>query len=1227
MKLKKILSSALVFVMLFSSIVAVIPVSSLAQDTPAVTVNVATGDNVITDADAVKAICNEYLNYGYGALDFETADDMLAYEISKGYIDSIEAGNYSLYLNRYTGFLYYKNNVTGQILTSNPIDPAYKTKNPNNIVSFGKTVLDTMSQVELEYFQVTNSSNKGVYNSLDWIMKGSLLEVSAIENGIKVTYTLGEATEGFIAPGAMLFDSFRTHIAAPMFAKYAELLQTYCGDFDEALGAKKGITSYNVDEMESVFTAAGVYKLSSVKNAAEALDSYALEKLTESNAGYQAIHAFKDNISNILGSYTVIVPEQVKRDAAAWDLWVKRLPVLEDDLACVYMEQNAVISALRQLDMAMKAAVPSYTLSMVSVHEEECGFSANADKPATFKCAIQYSIATDGTLIVEMPESDFSYDTETFNVKSVTPLKYFGAGDMAEDGYIFFPDGSGAIVEYEDFFFGDETNKINTSMSVSGKVYGADYCYNKITGAHREQITMPIYGIVTGVPASKTTVDKGYAASGSTVTNGFFTVIEEAGALSNIAFASTPATHRYAYAFSSFTPHPSDEVDLSQSLSVSNLGSYAMLVQGKYAGSYKTKITMLTDDGIAQNAALTSYYPSNYVGMAFCYRDYLKANGTLTALSEVSADLPLYIEALGSIDITKKILSFPVTVSTPLTTFEDVEMMYDQLSTAVKQLQDKAAYYTSLANETPDDEETLKKNYQATADKYTELAAKVKDIKNINFKLTGFANGGMLFTYPAKVKWESAVGGKRGFKTLLEKSAEVNANNDGVSNFSVYPDFDFMYISNTSTFDGVSKGRNAARMVDNRYASKQVYDSISQEYETLFTLLISTDSLDKLYSKFSKKYSKYETANISVSTLGSDLNSNFNEKNVIDRETAMGHVTALLDRMSNKDGYSLMTDVGNIYSVKYVDHIINMSTDSSHFRYSSYAIPFVGMVLHGYVNYAGTPLNYSGSPDYDILRAIENGASLYYILCCENTNYLKEDMELSKYYGIDYENWFDKITEQYATLNAAIGDLQKYNIINYEVLVAERVIDDDEMTGNYYRLAEEFVAAVDASLSRKIDLAIKALRDNNQAGGINLTVDRAGLVAALAEIIDVELVAGAAPTGMLADFVSAMEKVIVAYERYYTNDGGTAVTFGAADVSYESLYSYTTDSVADSDDYKITDFTCDNNTIVRVTYYNQETNDTVVFILNYNNFAVDVRLADGAEPITLDAYGYVRIDV
>ena len=1254
MNMKKILSTALVFVMLFASVVAVIPVSALASTAPTVTVNVKADDDA-TD-DQKKAVCEEYSKYGseYHGLDFETADEMLAYEISRGYIDSAETENYSIFVNRYTGFMYYKNNKTGQILTSNPIDPAYKTQNENNLVSLGSSTSSkthaVLSQIELDYFQITDVSNKGTYNSYNWITRGSFISVSALSNGISVEYTLGEAAEGYVAPKALLEEDFNAKILNPALKTLADKVGAACGPFDAQFaqtntnafyhadsenhsGERVYISTYDASKIDAVRSEYGVYNTGTLNYAVIAIQDYAKAKLSATNpVAYDEISGYVSAIKDILAKYTVLVPEEGKGYAGYFDLYADKIPAFKEGANVVYMSDHSSLATLSVVDRAIKKAVPDYTLTESKVDEEKTGFDAGGVPVANFKVSIEYTFAEDGSLMVAIPEEKISYNRNVFAIKSISPLKYFGAGDMNEDGYIFFPDGSGSVTSFDQFFFGEGSDKSNRDMYISSKIYGFDYSYSTITGAHREQVTLPVFGLVNDAAASTATVDAGYANAGDKVTNGFFAIIEEGASLSSLTFSSAPATHRYANVFSTTVFYPSDEIDLAQSLSVSSIGSYTMLAENYYRGSYKTRYTMLTDDAVAEKASITDYYTASYVGMADYYRDYLLADGTLTALADTAEDLPLYIEALGSIDITKRILSFPVTVSTPLTTFEDVKMMYDELSDAIKVLLAKAEEYQALADALGDSKDTAeqKKRYQATADRYTELAANVQDIKNVNFRLTGFSNGGMYYTYPAKVKWEKSVGGKKGFGDLLSYANKINKADDGVANLSIYPDFDFMYIANTASFDGVSKSNNAAKMVDNRYASKQVYNSIAQKYETLTTYLVSTDTLGELYTKFNKKYSAYGNKNASVSTLGSDLNSNLGDKNVIVREDAMSHVASLLNKMSNKTnakGYSLMTDKGNAYSLGYVDHILNISTDSSHFRYSSYTVPFLGMILHGYVSYAGSPLNYSGSPDYDILRAIENGASIYYILCTQNTNYLKSDLELSKYYGVDYENWFEKIAEHYSIVNGAIGDLQNYNIVDHKVIIAERIVDEDEMAANYNRLALEYIEGFKSSVSTKIDELLKQLRFEGKDGGINLVVDKESVINALAEVIDTTIDADAiANNAVIAGYVADIDKIIEDYLVYYGKAAGTTLNFAASDVTYESQYSYTTDSVAtDGDAYELTDFSNTNGNVVMVTYRNAD-GDQVDFILNYNNFAVDVRLEAGAEPITLGANAFYRIN-
>ena len=1233
MKLNKILSSALAFVLLFSSIVAVIPFASFAAEEDEPIVSVLPSDSAeqlayqLYEKDGILGILDEYTKYGStytGGIVFDTAEDMFNHEFGKGYLDSIKYAGYSLYINRYTGVVYYVNDVTNQIITSNPIDASYLAQTENTPIHH--TVL---SQIELEYFQITNANNKGVFNSFDAISNGCFLKVSksADGKGIVVTYTLADASDELLAPLALLYDDFNDNIIIPAFNKLAELMTQYCGeenpDFNILNNSTKILNSY------------GVYNTIRVNREINNLKSYAEEKLGKNSPEYKIINTFATNLYQVFNEYEIYNPDALKAQGntengkSFYEVMSEKYPPLKEGKSIAYLKNGNKAANLILVDRYIRGLDIGYTIEKLEADEAASGYvSDDSAVMARFRCSLEYKIDETGELIVSLSAPTELKDDPTaddiFAVRSVSPLKYFGAGDMDKDGYIFFPDGSGAVVEFEDFYVGADSGQTSKNpLAVSANVYGEDYCYGKITGAHREQVTMPVYGMVSTARANESST----YADGSNVKNGFFAILEEGEALSKIEYASAPENHKYAYVYSAISFALFDEINLAQSLSVSNLGVYLMMAEGKYEGKLTTRYVMLTDNAVGDAAhaadALDSYYPASYVGMALYYRNYLEKNGVISALDKTDADLPLYIEVLGSIDVVKKILSFPVTVSTPLTTFEDVETMYEELSDAKTKINEKIAYYENLANNEEDDE--VKAAYLVLVNKYKDIASKIQAITNVNFRLTGFANGGMYYTYPAKLKWEKSVGGKRGFKNIVAASAKYMFDQDDTTNFGVYPDFDFMYIANTASFDGVSKDRHASKMVDNRYASKQVYSSISQKFEKLFSLLTSADALASLYGKFDKKYSKFNHQYISVSTMGSDLNSNFNSDNIVDRQSSKNYVSSLLERIAVTDEYSVMVDAGNMYAVKYADHILNVATDSSHLRHSSYTVPFIGMVLHGYVNYAGSALNYSGSPEYDILRAIENGASIYYILCSQNSNYLKEDEQLSSYFGIDYENWFEKIVVQYAKLNGAIGDYQSYKINDHKVIIGERIIDDAEMEMNFKNLALEYVENIDRVISNAIDAKRKAVGN----GKIYLNVDTESLNAKLLSILGITSLDSASEFEQAAyeECYEMLSDLLADYAKYYGDssvDASHTVSIAADDIVYESVYSYTTTSLAtDGDNYVYTDYSCDNGNVVMVTY--EKGNKTVKFILNYNNFDIEVRLDANSKPEVIKANDFKKI--
>ena len=423
-------------------------------------------------------------------------------------------------------------------------------------------------------------------------------------------------------------------------------------------------------------------------------------------------------------------------------------------------------------------------------------------------------------------------------------------------------------------------------------------------------------------------------------------------------------------------------------------------------------------------------------------------------------------------------------------------------------------------------------------------------------------------------------------------------------------------------------------MIDNRYASKQVYNSVFQMFESFFTLVISSDTFAEHFETFNSKYSKYDLKTVSVSTLGSDLNSNFDDKNFVSREESMNNSTALLEEMVVNNGYKIMVDKGNIYSAKYATHILNASIDYSNFRYSSYAVPFVGMILHGYVNYAGAPLNYSGSPAYDVLRAIENGAAPYYIICYQDSAYMKDDENLSKYYGIDYNSWYDEILVTYHELNTMLGDIQSYEIVDHKTVISERIVEEHEMISNYHLLKAEVIEHLDSQIFAAINAAVDSLAGDeaNFGRGVKLDADADAIYAQVyeilsvyKEIIDAEVVTlGEGDTATTVTTLKlAIDEVVARYTKEYPGVDENSVVVVFDEIEYSSEYSFTSYSeCTDYENYDRTDYTLDNGNVVIVTYRNG--NKTVRFVLNYNIYSVKVIL-DGQE-ITVDSYGYERIN-
>lgn len=670
---------------------------------------------------------------------------------------------------------------------------------------------------------------------------------------------------------------------------------------------------------------------------------------------------------------------------------------------------------LQTCETIVKTYCPNYTFEEMEQDHADCDYVASDEAPANFKMAIEYTISPDG-LEARLPASGIRFDESNFTLKSVTMLPYMGSGSTANTGYTFIPDGSGTLIRFEDVQ--------GTTYNVAGQMYGADFAYHKISGQHSEIMRLPVFGIVENRELESSTPSIPGApqeeAEKIVDSRGVFAIITEGDSMATLMSEHGGQLHAYNTVYASFAPRPSDQYNLADATSSGSGQSWTVTSSRKYTGSYRIKYIMLDDANKVEAAG--AGYESSYVGMAAAYRDYLEGAGILTKLTadDVKKDIPLYIEAFGSIKTNEKVMSLPVTVDTPLTTFADISTMYAELSEA--------------------------------------------GVGNINFRLTGYYNGGLDNTYPSKLKWVKNLGGEEGLEDLLKDSAEKG--------YGVYPEFDLAYMRTSAWFDGVNDKRDLVKSIDDRYMSKRNYDAAMQSFESDFALAISPSVYDYFLEKIEKDLADYkDLGNISASTLGTDLNSDFDDEDPYNREDSKGFTTDALASLA--ENYSVMIDGGNAYALQYADHVISVPTESSDFLNASESVPFYAMVLHGYASYTGSALNMEGDVQYAILKSIENGASLYFTLCYDNTSALKENEEYNKYYSVSYDIWKDDMVKYYAEVNELLADLQTSTIVDHDFVPAVRTIVEGEVILTDAELEEQ--------KQKEEEAAAKAEREQKRA--------------------------------------------------------------------------------------------------------------------------------------------------
>ena len=1003
----------------------------------------------------------------------------------------VERFGYQLWYEKYTGEVAVKNVKTGDILMTNPYDVG-GAKASDNIKS------QLLSQIILKYS--TNEGNEiSMYSYIEAAQRSQITQ-KYIKNGIRVEYVMGKRESRSLVP------------------RYIEKTR-----FEEMILA-------NIDN-ESKFKKINAF--------------YILKDPDEKDAG-------GNPLSN----------KAIEEMYKAFPI-TKKMPIYVFDSTASEREINTVEAIIKEF-------CPAYTYEELEYDHQLTEYESEDKNPVQFRLSLEYTLDEDG-LSVRLPANGIRFDQSTFQLSYIRILPYIGAASSEFTGYTMIPDGSGALVRFEDVL------KSGSSRILAGKLYGQDYAYHTITGANQRIMRMPVFGLVENTeyviesetpeepenpgegegepsetpaetPAETPDEQSGEAPSenpanpdddepedqepgDSTDTpdtpdeepevmkysrsTGYFAIIESGDSLATITTDhGGNVTHKYNSVYSEFNPRPKDSYNLASAISVAGNAVWTVVSERKFTGNFRIRYIMLSDlDYLSENGVSTEgLFGTDYVGMAKAYRYMLEKQGTISKLDGAS-QIPIYLETLGVMDSEETILSIPVTVKKPLTTFDDIRTITEELGE--------------------------------------------EGINNLVYKLTGYVNGGLSSTLTRKIKVERKVGGNDGLKSLIEYGKEKG--------IDFYLDIDFSYTGNDKLGDGFSRKRDAVKTIDGRYSTKRTYSATYQYFRSTGLIVISPSVFTSIFEDSEKYLEKLGVTAVSLSTVGSDLNSDFDEDDPYNREDSKENVMKTLSKIK-EDGYKVMLDAGNAYVIPYSDHVLNVSLDSSGYTYASETIPFFGMVYHGYLLYAGSATNTAGDMRHEKLKILENGANPYFILVYQNSEKLKEDKTLSNYFSISYSNWKKDMIATYKELNEALSLVYNSPVSDHEFVIGERVPSAEEKEYNDMldALAEEEAEKAKADAEAEEERK-KALKEHlNELKGIT---------------------------------TEPKEPV-------------SPVDSGEVDDEPE-------DTEPEETGYVYTRYTVDNGLIVKVTFDNG-----YMFVINYNNF--DVTTVETGDEI-ISSLGYLVI--
>lgn len=273
--------------------------------------------------------------------------------------------------------------------------------------------------------------------------------------------------------------------------------------------------------------------------------------------------------------------------------------------------------------------------------------------------------------------------------------------------------------------------------------------------------------------------------------------------------------------------------------------------------------------------------------------------------------------------------------------------------------------------------------------------------------LRGWNKDGMSGETPYQIKLEKKFASKKELAKLQAKLTEK------LIELYFYND----YIKAYETSNVVNPRNDFARGIYKRRIENNINGILYQKYNYLnpqSTLELSKDDVSK--------YEKLGIDNLALDSIGSILYSTYYNKKNYNRYDNVQYYLKALDQLVKRQNIALYQP--NAYLWKYINNYLDIPMYNTQVTIFDDTVPFLPIVLKGYVDYYSPFINFFANPEEQLLLLVDYGIYPSYIVTFEPTHKLNFT-NANVFFTTEFRLWKDKIISHYNTLAEALNPVSQ----------------------------------------------------------------------------------------------------------------------------------------------------------------------------------------------------------